>query len=185
MKTHPHCPFYVVIQISRALFLKYFLYILLILRTLSLSVVKRKGIQALLGSNLRAISSFECNGNCLSRSIIGKGFIESRLRLPVPPKAVTPNHAEREHDQIVKYLLSAVSTFNANRSGDPRWTSGSGLRLLLYNGELEVWRRCRVCGCLRITRNWPTSCGVDEQTFKGETMLFAHVFIGFANWRNR
>jgi|GEM_PF-3997281 len=34
-----NCPFYVVIQISRALFLKYFLYILLILRTLSLSVL--------------------------------------------------------------------------------------------------------------------------------------------------
>jgi len=50
-----YCPFYVVIQISRALFLKYFLYILLILRTLSLSVVKRKGTQALPGGNLRAI----------------------------------------------------------------------------------------------------------------------------------
>lgn len=82
--------------------------------------------------------------------------------------------------------------------------------LLVHRFRLQlrqVWRLCRVCGCLRKTRNpegfknlrgfvlrwncfcttenWSTSGGVRKQTFKGETMSLAHVFIGFANWRNR
>ena len=75
----------------------------------------------------------------------------------MPSKAVTPNHAEREHDQIVKYLLSAVSTFNANRS-------------------------CEVCGFFRTTENLTASEGTVRVRVKKRKRLLVRRPADLTSW---